>query len=797
MANILVKAAETVGRMVGTFRRSRHIARYGRRPPFFSAWAAEGKHRHQGYSEIKQQAQRRAIQNSWVFTAISLIARETSAAKFQVVEHKGVDEEPTQIPNHPLEERLRHPNEFIGQSFLWQYTAWWLQLGGNAYWFLALGPTGQLEEIWPLPAKDVYPVPGDAQRFIDHYVYKVGGTEYEIPAEYIVHIKLPNPYDIFEGMSPLTAAMMPVDTDNFMSRWNATFFGRDNVMPSAVINLDSGDPDNPVDPADAQMLKDDLLSEYQAFKRKVAVTTATKMSVELLGWNQRDLDFFQGRQFTKEEIYEIYGIPGGFFDKNATRANSENAEKVLTDKTVWPFLKLIAEQITVELVIPFYGKNFAAAFKDIRKTSRELELQEISAAGPYLSIDEIRIRYWGLKALPNGRGEMTSAEQQTSASSFGGGSQENPFTVEGELVPPRQLLPSETVSGPPEPSSRPRTNNRPSPQDSLAVSDIKKWRRKAINSIKRKRPLPLVFDSEYIPIYIAAEISRGLAAGSSMEEVKAVFQGVAAHYPFWSAVKAPLGKLGRPWDRWEEYLRLSVQRLFEKETVALAKLAKEQGPQAVLGNETFWMGHRERLFNRLYEGLHGIARLGLRHGQHQIGVRMQDAINWELVNQQAADWARQRAAELVTGVTDTTKQKIREAVADWVESGEGLPGLVGRIRGTREKPGPIGLARARVIAETEATATYAEGNTLVWEAAGIAPAAYKPPAHVRCRCYLQPHRLPSGVWVMKWYTVRDEQVCKQPLRVPWMGELPDGRAEGCRELHGRIISHGEWLGKRA
>ena len=79
---------------------------------------------------------RRAARNSWVYAAISLISREMGASKFQVIEYKGVDNEGVQIPNHPLEQLLRMPNQYLSGEFLWRYTSWWLELHGNAYWFL-------------------------------------------------------------------------------------------------------------------------------------------------------------------------------------------------------------------------------------------------------------------------------------------------------------------------------------------------------------------------------------------------------------------------------------------------------------------------------------------------------------------------------------------------------------------------------------------------------------------------------------------------------------------------------------
>jgi len=417
--NLLQQIAGDVGKALGTFERQRIVARDGRkRAAFLDAWAESEKWR--GGNYLAEGAQRRALTNSWIYTAVGMIAREVSAAEFQVTRQNAVDTEPVQIPSHPLEQLLWRPNPYMGRAYVWQYLTYWLELNGNAYWFVALDwniQNGAWQktpvEIWPLPAQSVEVIPGDGERFVDCYEYTVGGQIFQIPAEYVVHFQLPNPFDIFRGLSPLVAAMLPTDADLAMARWNGSFFGRDNVMPSAIINLKSGDPNAPIDQADAETLKSALRSEYQAARRKTAITTAPGgVEAVLLGWNPKDMDFIQGRQFTKDEIFAIYGVPGGLLDKNATEANATIADQVFKEKTIWPLLILLAEQLTAQLTIPYYGRDMRAGFADIRPANRALELQEVIASGPYLTVDEVRERYWQRPALPDGAGETPPAAAQ-------------------------------------------------------------------------------------------------------------------------------------------------------------------------------------------------------------------------------------------------------------------------------------------------------------------------------------------------------------------------------------------------
>jgi len=514
MTNWLQKASEEAGKTLGAFRAGLDTAYRRQRPAFISSWA-EGQ-KWTGGNWSKRGSQRRAIQNSWVYTAVEMIAREVSAAKLGVVSQTGVDDEPTAIPNHPLEKLLRRPNPWIGRAFLWQYTALWLMLDGNAYWYIARDGGGQPVEIWPLPAQDTEPRPGDGERFIDHYEYTANGTIYTVPAELVVHFRLPNPFDIFRGLSPLAAAMLPVDADSAMARWNGAFFGRDNVMPSAIINLSSGDPNRPVNPADADALKHDLRSEYAALNRKTAITTANSVQAVLLGWNPKEMDFISGRMFTKEEIYQVYGVPSGLLDKNATEANATTADRVFKEKTIWPLLCLVAEELTAELVIPCYGPNQAAAFDDIRPANRMLELQEVAAGGSYLTIDEVRARYWQLDPLPDGKGAL-------------------PAAMAAALSAPMGLPLGGDVAGFAVPGA---------PAAKIYSDDLRRWRDKALKAVKAGRAVAVEFKSAVIPPDVGDAVRARLAEARNAEQVKAAFVEVEPSAEFF--------RRGRE-SNWENY----------------------------------------------------------------------------------------------------------------------------------------------------------------------------------------------------------------------------------------------------
>jgi len=475
--NAIEKLAYGTGKTIARFRSGIGSLSKNGRAGFVAAMAEAGKWQGGDYS--RKGAQRRALTNSWYYTGLNLITNEISAGKLKVMQTNG--DEPIEIKQHLIPQLLRSPNPWMGRSYLWQYTIAWLYLDGNAYWFVQYDDNGWPVEIWPLPAQDVEIFPGDGARFVDYYRYTANGRAFDIASEYVIHFQFPNPFDVFRGLSPLIAAMLPIDSDLAMAFWNGAFFGRDNVMPSSIINLKPGAEMKQADmDSDIQAIKSDLRENYGASKRKSLITSYDAVQAVLLGWNAKDMDFIAGRQFSKEEIYQILGVPAGLLDKNATEANATTSDKVFKEKTIWPVMCMLSEQLTAQLIVPLWGPTQEAGFDDIRPANRELELREVTAANGILTIDEKRQKYWQLPALPNGEGA-------------GLGSSNAPA-----------LLPA------------------PVDNTMLKAAEIKRWETHAIRALKHSGQVP-PFHTEYVEPEEIERIQINLKTATTPAEVKAAF----------------------------------------------------------------------------------------------------------------------------------------------------------------------------------------------------------------------------------------------------------------------------------
>src|SRR3990167_10787154 len=280
-----------------------------------------------------------AAVTNWVFSDISLIAREFSGASMSVIRRDG--EQKIAVANHAYEQLLAHPNPEFDIIFLWQYTMWWLNLRGNAYWFLSpeQGNRDTIAEIWPIRADRTVAVPNAAQsKFVDYYLYTTNsGTKIKIDRKYIAHYMLPNPFDLYSGLAPLTAALFDIETDRETAIYQKGSYTSGRGIPASIILLNEDMGDRDFAAASAQ-IKEDFAQE-----RKLIISRGNDIKVASVGISQKEMDLIVQRRFNKDAVDRV------FLGVELTGGEGEGAlrekHKLIRDGTIYPLHQLIAGQV--------------------------------------------------------------------------------------------------------------------------------------------------------------------------------------------------------------------------------------------------------------------------------------------------------------------------------------------------------------------------------------------------------------------------------------------------------------------
>lgn len=200
----------------------------------------------------------------------------------------------------------------------------------------------------------------------------------------------------------------------------------------------------------------------------------------------------------------------------------------------------------------------------------------------------------------------------------------------------------------------------------------------------------------------------------------------------------------------ETQIEMALMLFWNDQRERVQKELEPRIPESRKGVEppaSFWKDESKKLLSVLLPYIQEGAEGGVAI-QQEIVEGLGISVDWTLPFTEAADWARGHAGEMVKGVTDTTKGRIRSAVTNWIATEDRtLPDLWRQLM----EDHAFSAARAKMIAATEATRAYAEG-----EMAGA--------RQLEKDGYFE--------YVKQWQTVMDDLVC--PICNPLQGQTVNG-----------------------
>jgi len=160
----------------------------------------------------------------------------------------------------------------------------------------------------------------------------------------------------------------------------------------------------------------------------------------------------------------------------------------------------------------------------------------------------------------------------------------------------------------------------------------------------------------------------------------------------------------------------------------------------------FWDSERARLSADIADTVLRVLIAGGTSGVELLPQSARVLVNWDIFNQHATDWLKiflgdvsqpaqfadqnRVAWNWARELTDVTRRGVMDDINAWVQSGDPLPELEKRLMRNQA----FSSNRARMVAATEVTRTYASGNLMAWSASGLV----------------------SG---KRWRTAVDERVC--------------------------------------
>ena len=211
--------------------------------------------------------------------------------------------------------------------------------------------------------------------------------------------------------------------------------------------------------------------------------------------------------------------------------------------------------------------------------------------------------------------------------------------------------------------------------------------------------------------------------------------------------KGHMDPAARDKDKLEAEMLYALERFFQDQRLRVREALYERVPDDRKGIQLplpFWNDEGRKLLSVLLPFLQRGAEGGVETQRAIIDIE----VDWTQPFTEAADWARKHAGTLIRGITDTTRERVRSVVGNWIESTDHtFPDLWKQLM----EDHAFSRSRAQMIAATESTRAYAEGEMVGAEV------------------------LEKEGWYeydKRWDTARDDRVC--PICAPMDGVVVHG-----------------------
>jgi len=326
----------------------------------------------------------------WVYACVGVIADEIAQITIRLFKTTKAGSE--EVPLHPILDILSRANDFTTKFDLMWLTTNYLELTGEAPWFLVY-ENNRPSQIILLRPDRLKVIPGEnVNQIIKGYKYDIGGgKEIDLAFNEVVFLRYPNPAKPFRGAGTLQAAALTFDIDTFSEQWNKKFYAN-SARPDSVLSTEQ------------KLTRTQIESLEKRLKKFKTITNAHKMMVlqkglkyETMAISQKDMDFMKQQEFSRDKILGIFRVPKAVLGlvQDSNRSNTEAADSIFAKRTIKPKMTRIIQQLNEFLLPLFPGMegHFLSFDDPVPENSEDAtKAKESALKNGYATINEIRGR---------------------------------------------------------------------------------------------------------------------------------------------------------------------------------------------------------------------------------------------------------------------------------------------------------------------------------------------------------------------------------------------------------------------
>lgn len=212
-----------------------------------------------------------------------------------------------EVQKHAVLDLLRKPNPLMDTMELVEVAMQHYDTAGEWFWvayFGSIRAAGPLE-LWPM-RPDRVKIVTDRDDALVGYVYcGPDGEEVPLPKDIVIHVRRPNPLDIYRGLGPVQALAVKLDGNRLAAEYNRNFF-LNSAEPGGIIEIEDR-----LDDDEFRELVNRWREQHQgvANAHRVAILEQGKWVDRK--YSMRDMMFPELADMSREEIREAFGYPKG------------------------------------------------------------------------------------------------------------------------------------------------------------------------------------------------------------------------------------------------------------------------------------------------------------------------------------------------------------------------------------------------------------------------------------------------------------------------------------------------------
>ncbi len=227
---------------------------------------------------------------------------------------------------------------------------------GNAFLEVVYGPDNKPRELWNLDATSMY-VKADEHGSILGYLqkprYSNSQSDIEFTSKEVIHFKLGTKGSTMYGLSPLASLILPVTVDKYAQIYNRSFFVNGAKIRGAFI-MKNATPEQVE--RNREYMKERARTPDMAHSDLVL---EGDIEFKQISTTQKDMEFLQLREFTRNEILAVYGVPPSKVSiietGNIGAGTGEHQTQTFYEETILPFQMRVAEKITKHIIRDGFG----------------------------------------------------------------------------------------------------------------------------------------------------------------------------------------------------------------------------------------------------------------------------------------------------------------------------------------------------------------------------------------------------------------------------------------------------------